>query len=60
MSKHYGVEIISTNPKSNDCLITADLNGLALFTQLDLICKSIGATYEKRGTVIFIKGDGCN
>ena len=60
MSKHYGVEIILTNPKSNDCQITADLNGLPLFTQLDLICKSVGAIYEKRGTVIFITGDGCN
>jgi len=60
MSKHYGVEIILTNPISNDCQITADLNGLSLFTQLDLICKSVGAIYEKRGTVIFITGDGCN
>ena len=60
MSKHYGVEIILTNPKSNDCQITADLNGLSLFTQLDLICRSVGAIYEKRGTVIFITGDGCN
>jgi ferric-dicitrate binding protein FerR (iron transport regulator) len=60
MAKHYGVEIILTTPKSNECQITADLNGLPLFTQLDLICKSIAATYEKRGTVIFITGDGCN
>lgn len=60
MSKHYAVEIILTNPKSNECQITADLNGLPLFTQLDLICKSIAATYEKRGTVVFITGEGCN
>lgn len=60
ISKYYGVEIILTNPKSNDCLITADLNGLPLFTQLNLICKSIAATYEKRGTVVFITGEGCN
>ncbi len=60
LSKHYGVEIILTNPKSNECQFTADLNGLMMFTQLDLICKSIGATYEKRGTTIFITGEGCN
>jgi transmembrane sensor len=60
MAKHYGLEIISINPKSNECQITADLNGLPMFTQLDLICKSIAATYEKRGTVIFITGEGCN
>lgn len=60
ISKHYSIEIILTNPKPSDCKITADLNGLDLFTQLNLICKSIGAIYEKRGTVIFITGDGCN
>lgn len=58
-SELYGIEFVIANPKANDCQITADLNGLSMFTQLELICKSIDATYEKRGTVIFINGDGC-
>jgi transmembrane sensor len=59
LSKLYGIEFVIANSNAKDCRITADLNGLSLFTQLELICKSIDATYEKRGTVVFINGDGC-
>ncbi|MFN8345250.1 MAG: FecR family protein [Spirosomataceae bacterium] len=59
LSKLYGIEFVIVNPNAKDCRITADLNGLSLFTQLELICKSIDATYEKRGTVVFVYGDGC-
>ena len=59
LSAVYGIEFIVANPKVKDCRITADLSELSMFTQLELICKSIDATYEKRGTVIFIIGDGC-
>ncbi|WP_273212764.1 FecR family protein [Runella zeae] len=59
LSLRYGVEFVIANPSAKDCKITADLNGLSMFTQLELICKSIDATYEKRGTVVFINGDGC-
>jgi transmembrane sensor len=59
LSKQYGIEFMIANPKMKDCLITADISDLPLFTQLELICKSIDATYEKRGTVVFIEGDGC-
>lgn len=55
----YGIEFVIANPNTKDCRITADLNGLSMFTQLELVCKSIDATYEKRGTVIFVHGDGC-
>lgn len=60
LSAIYGLEFVITNQKMNNCQITADLNNLEMFTQLDFICKSIGASYEKRGTVIFINGDGCD
>lgn len=59
LNRLYGIEFIVSNPNVKDCQITADLNGLSLFTQLELICKSIDATYEKRGTVVFINGEGC-
>lgn len=59
LSQLYGIEFVIANPKAKECQITADLNGLSMFTQLELVCKSIDATYEKRGTVIFINGDGC-
>lgn len=55
----YGLQIIVENQTLNQCVFTADLNELPLHTQLDLICKSINATYEQRGTSLFINGEGC-
>ncbi len=57
--KAYGIDILVENDALNTCTITADLNNLSLYTQLDLICKSINATYERRGTTLFIQGVGC-
>ena len=59
LRKVYGLEIVIENQALNHCIFTGDLNDLPLSTQLDLICKSINATHEQRGTSIFINGDGC-
>lgn len=59
LTQVYGIEFVVANPKLKDCSITADLSGLSMFTQLELVCKSIDAFYERRGTVVFIGGDGC-
>ena len=55
----YGIEIVTENQTLNECVFTGDLNDLPLAVQLDLICKSINATHEQRGTSIFINGQGC-
>jgi ferric-dicitrate binding protein FerR (iron transport regulator) len=55
----YGIDILVENDAMNVCRFTADLNNLSLYTQLDLICKSLNATYERRGTTLFIQGVGC-
>jgi hypothetical protein len=55
----YGIQIIVENQMLNQCVFTADLNDLPLHTQLDLICKSVNASFEQRGTSIFINGEGC-
>jgi ferric-dicitrate binding protein FerR (iron transport regulator) len=59
LKEAYGIEILVENNALNACRITADLNNLSLYTQLDLICRSINATYERRGTTLFIQGLGC-
>jgi transmembrane sensor len=59
LTKAYGIEIFVENQILNKCVFTGDLNGLVLTTQLDLICKAIGAKFEQRGTSIFISGGGC-
>jgi transmembrane sensor len=55
----YGLQIIIENQMLSQCVFTADLNELPLRTQLDLICKSVNASFEQRGTSIFINGEGC-
>jgi ferric-dicitrate binding protein FerR (iron transport regulator) len=55
----YLLDIRTEQESLNRCAFTGDLNGLAFFTQLDLICKSIGANYEINGTQIVIKGADC-
>lgn len=59
MQKAYGVEILVANPVLNRCAFTGDLNGLSMYKQLDLVCESINAHYEVRGTTVFIIGSGC-
>lgn len=59
LTQYYGIEFVIADPRVKDCGISADLTGLSMFTQLELICKSIDATYERRGTVVFINGEGC-
>ena len=59
LEKAFGVEILIENQNLNQCVLTADLMDLPLHSQLDLVCRSINATYQQRGTVIFINGEGC-
>jgi hypothetical protein len=59
MQQIYGIEIIQFNSNINRCVFTGDLNGLDMFKQLEFICSSINASYEVRGSSIFINGDGC-
>jgi hypothetical protein len=59
MQEIYGIEIIQVNSNINRCVFTGDLNGLDMFRKLDFICSSINATYEVRGSSIFINGEGC-
>ncbi|WP_341225502.1 FecR family protein [uncultured Arcticibacterium sp.] len=59
LSVIYGIDFVINNSKLQECKITADLNDLTMFTQLELICKSIDSSYEQRGSVIFINGEGC-
>ena len=59
LKKRFALDFVVGNDNLNNCVFTGDLNDLPLFTQLDLICRSINAEYEIRGTNIFISGKGC-
>ncbi|RFM26418.1 FecR family protein [Deminuibacter soli] len=55
----YGIEIMLENDNFNNCLFTGDLKEENLYEVLDIICKSLGASFEIKGTKILIRGKGC-
>ncbi|SFD53372.1 FecR family protein [Spirosoma endophyticum] len=59
LRKAYGIEFVVESPSLSHCVFNGDLNDLPLYVQLDLVCKSINARYERRGTTLFIAGEGC-
>ncbi len=58
--KKFGIEILLAHEGLEDCTFTGDINGLPLYDALELICKSVGAEYEIKGTRILIGGTGCD
>ena len=59
MEHVYGIEVMAENEKLYDCSFTGDLTRQPLYTKLEIICQSIGAAYEIKGTRILVKGRGC-
>jgi len=57
LKKVYGIDVLLKNQTLEASLFTGDLNGLGLYQQLDLICKTIDAHYQKYETAIWIDGD---
>lgn len=53
----YHIEIITANDQLGKCLFTGDIKGQNLYDQLEIICQSVQASYEVRGTQILIKSD---
>ena len=60
LEKGYGIEIIRATDKLDSCSFSGDLSDLSLDDKLTLVCKSVGACYEVRGTRILVNGSGCN
>jgi ferric-dicitrate binding protein FerR (iron transport regulator) len=59
LEQAYHIEMIPDNENLAKCLFTGDIKGQNLYDQLEIICESVQATYEIRGTKILIKGSGC-
>jgi transmembrane sensor len=55
----YGIEMIVENENLYKCLFTGDISKQNLYTKLDIICKTVNASYELIGTKIIIRGKGC-
>ncbi len=55
----YGIKIVLSSDLLNNCPLTADLTKQPLFEKLALICGSLNAAFEIKGTTILISGRGC-
>jgi transmembrane sensor len=60
LEQAYHIEMVMENESLAKCLFTGDIKGQNLYDQLEIICESVAATYEIRGTRILIKGSGCD
>ncbi len=59
MQQAYGIEMLTANPALNNCLFSGNITGLPMHTQLEVICRTVGANYAVRGTRIVLSGEGC-
>jgi transmembrane sensor len=55
----YGLDIQVEGEALRPCTFSGDLNGITLFEQLDLICRTLNARYEIQGTHVSVRGEGC-
>jgi ferric-dicitrate binding protein FerR (iron transport regulator) len=60
LEESYGIEIILEDETFAGCLFSGNITKQPLFTKLDLLCSSVNASYEVRGTRILISGKGCS
>lgn len=59
LEQSYGVTIVYDQQTVEKCNLTAQLGDEPLFKKLDIICRTIDATYEVWGTKIVVAGKGC-
>lgn len=59
LEESYGITISYDDKILKSCNLTVPLSDEPLFKKLDIICETIGATYEVWGTRIVITGKGC-
>lgn len=61
IEKAYQIKIIIENPAINNCTFSGDITSQDLYKKLELLCQAFQATYEIKGTIIYIQGGkGCN
>ncbi len=56
----YGIEIVVENENLYNCLFTGDLSKPDVYKKLSIICQTVDAEFEIKGTRILISGKGCD
>ncbi len=55
----YGIDIFLENESIGNCTFSGDLNTMPIYTQLEVLCQTLNATYQIKGTDISVSGKGC-
>lgn len=55
----YHIDIIIENENAYTCTFTGDVSRMELYKMLQVICRSINATFYVKGTKILVSGSGC-
>ena len=59
LEKAYGIEMVLENESLGKCTLNGDLEEMPLYTKLDIITRSLNASYQIKGTSILVSGVGC-
>ncbi|MFD2921751.1 FecR family protein [Terrimonas rubra] len=59
IQKDYGIKIELEQHHVAECLFSGNIDGLSLYTKLDIMVTALGLHYELKGTTILITGKGC-
>lgn len=60
LQKIYGINIVYNETVLKDCYVDVTLSNEPFFTKLDILCKTIGATYQNLDGRILISSQGCH
>jgi ferric-dicitrate binding protein FerR (iron transport regulator) len=60
LEEKFGVKIIYTNPKLNNCVISAKFKEEDLDTIIAIITETLGLSYKKENVGYIINGESCN
>lgn len=60
LNEKFKVRIHVTSTNLLNCMIRADFNGQNLPDILEMLSKSINATYKYEGSIFYLEGEGCS
>ena len=60
LEDRYGVQFVYDRGLLERCVITTTLNDDPIFDNLEVVCRTIGASYREEDARIVIESEGCN
>ena len=60
LEKAYGIPIVFDEPTMRNCSLRVALSNEPFFTKLDIVCKTVDASYQVRDGQIIVSSEGCN